>query len=126
MQRRHNFRYALTATAELTTRSRPTSRDVLRYRLIVPDKVLAKDGVCVPVSMLATLKVPLNFSEPVAPANLPVPPVILATPLSVAVPAPSGTVADELTTNSASELPDPERVPLPLKLKPVFVAVVGT
>ncbi len=97
-----------------------------RYRLIVPDKVLVNDGVCVPVSMLATLKVPLNFNEPLAPANLPVPPVILATPLSVAVPAPLGTVADELTTNSASVLPDPERVPLPLKLNPVFVAVVGT
>jgi hypothetical protein len=76
--------------------------------------------------MLATLKDPPNFSEPLAPANLPVPPVILATPLSVAVPAPSGTVADELTTTSASVLPDPERVPLPLKLKPEFVVVVGT
>ena len=92
----------------------------------MPDNVLVKDGVCFPESMLATMKDPLNFSEPLAPANLPVPPVILATPLSVAFPAPLGTEADELATTRLSELPEPARVPLPLKLKPVFVVVVGT
>jgi hypothetical protein len=92
----------------------------------VPESVLVKAGVCVPESILVSLKDPLNCSEPVAPANLPVPPVILATPLSVPVPAPSGTFADELTTTTVSVLPDPERLPLPVKLKPEFVAVVGT
>jgi len=92
----------------------------------VPDRELVKDGVCVPEPIPVRLKDPLNCSEPVAPANLPVPPVILATPLSVPVPAPSGTLAEELTTTTVNVLPDPERLPLPVKLKPEFVAVVGT
>ena len=85
-----------------------------------------KTGVCVPESMPVSLNDPLKRSEPVAPANLPVPPVILATPLSVPVPAPSGTFADELATTTVNVPPGPERLPLPLKLKPTFVEVVGT
>ena len=78
--------------------------------------------------MPVSLNDPLKRSEPVAPANLPVPPVTLATPLSVPVPAPSGTFAAELATSTVNVPPEPERLPLPLKLKlkPTFVEVVGT
>ena len=93
---------------------------------MVPEIVLVKAGVWVPESMPVSLNDPLKCNVPEAPANFPVPPVILATPLSVPVPAPSGTFADELATTTVSVLPEPERLPLPLKLNPTFVEVVGT
>lgn len=95
-------------------------------RLTVPDKVLVNAGVCDPLSTPEITKEPVNFSVPLAVANTPVPPVTSAVPESVTVPAPSGALADELTTDR-SRLPfEPARVPLPVKVKPAFVEVVGT
>lgn len=95
-------------------------------RLKVPDNVLVNAGVCDPLSTPEIWKEPLNFSVPLAFANVPVPPVTLAVPESVTVPAPSGALADELTTVRLILPFEPVTVPLPVKVKPALVDVVGT
>jgi hypothetical protein len=95
--------------------------------VIEPLKELVNAGVCVPLAVPVTLNEPLNFRVPVAPLNLPVPPVIVAVPLSVTVPGPlSGPEPDELATFSVSELPPPASTPVPVNVNPLFVEVVGT
>ena len=83
-------------------------------------------GFWEPVSTPVMVKAPENFKVPLACAKVPVPPVILAVPLKVTVPAPSGAFADELTTLRVKVLVAPVKVPVPLKLKPVLVEVSGT
>jgi hypothetical protein len=95
-------------------------------RLIAPEIVLLNAGVCEPESTPVIANAPENFSVPLAWAKVPVPPVILAVPLSVTVPAPSGAFADELTTLRLRLLEPPVNTPLPVKLKPELVEVVGT
>jgi hypothetical protein len=95
--------------------------------VIEPLSELVNAGLCVPLATPVTLNEPLNFKVPVAPANFPVPLVMVAVPLSVTVPGPlSGPEPEEVATFRLSVLPPPARTPVPLNLNPVLVDVVGT
>jgi hypothetical protein len=65
--------------------------------LSVPLSLLVKAGLCVPLTpSLAMANEPLNFNEPVAPFNLPVPLTTVAVPVRVTVPAESSGADPEL------------------------------
>ena len=85
----------------------------------VPLSLLVNAGLWVPLTpSLVTAKAPLNFSEPVAPFNLPVPLMTVAVPVRVTLPAAfSGAAPEEflLRMRSVNVPPAPASLPDPVK-----------